>query len=68
MDEEISTKAEKNQGISVTPFSIKDILNDKKDDALDNADAQDIAIDMSKSNRSFKGKFITFLIAYMYNV
>lgn len=58
MDEEVTSKIEKISNTpSVTPFSINDILNDKKSPQPADGDAeiQEKAIDMSKSNRDFKG-------------
>ncbi|GJQ75825.1 hypothetical protein Trydic_g17894 [Trypoxylus dichotomus] len=57
MDEELTSKIEKSSSTpSVTPFSINDILNDKKSPqpTADDIEIQEKAIDMSKSNRTFK--------------
>ncbi|XP_022916066.1 homeobox protein zampogna-like [Onthophagus taurus] len=54
MDEEIYCKVEKSQQqISVTPFSIKDILNSSKknEQDLDYVEGQEKAIDMSKNTK-----------------
>lgn len=58
MDEEISKIEKTSNTPSVTPFSINDILNDKKPppSGAEDIEVQEKAIDMSKSNRSFKGK------------
>ncbi|KAI4460731.1 homeobox protein nkx [Holotrichia oblita] len=57
MDEELTLKTDKISNTpSVTPFSINDILNDKKSPqpTPEEIEIQEKALDMSKPNRSFK--------------
>lgn len=49
-------KGEKSSNVSVTPFSINDILNSKSKDSNHSDDLQDTALDMSKAHKSSEGK------------
>lgn len=55
-----SQKIEKSSS-SVTPFSINDILksNDKDTDSAD--ELQELALDMSKSQKSIDGEFLSYI-------
>lgn len=60
MDDEISEHLKKNEkcSVSITPFSINDILSNKSELA-DDSDLQESALDMSKSQNGAEGKINT---------
>lgn len=58
MDDESNSKQDKNFTVSVTPFSINDILNHNKR----KEEMQEKAIDMSKANKDTPGRWKLFLI------
>lgn len=49
--------------LSVTPFSINDILNNKMETVEDDSDLQESALDMSKSQNALEGKVFKILYA-----
>lgn len=55
-----SQKTEKSSAVSITPFSINDILSDKKDSRDDDSDVQESALDMSRTHRSDDGELSSF--------
>lgn len=49
--------------VSVTPFSINDILSSTKLESVDDdSELQESALDMSKSQNRSEGKYIIFLV------
>lgn len=63
--EENFKKVDKNS-ISVTPFSINDILRNQLETADDDSDLQESALDMSKSQNRNEGKQMYILDIYVY--
>lgn len=51
-----SHKTERGCAASITPFSINDILSDRKDPKDEDEDVQESALDMSKAHRSDDGE------------
>lgn len=55
-EEEVTIKLDNNSSVTVTPFSIKDILRDKEDEQSDeDVEIQEKALDMSKHNKTSTG-------------
>lgn len=63
MEEEriIVSNMEKSSAVTVTPFSINDILSRRNKEEEDEDDVQEAALDMSKSQRTPDGNYV-FLI------
>lgn len=73
MNEETSKISNNNSALSITPFSINDILNNKSSSSLYSSEKQDEdfqekALDMSKANKTCKGNISFLFLISSYKV